>query len=61
MEKAATTTLSQADRKYNQLDLKESAMADYRQIVQLYPQTQAAQQAQKRIETDKTQTKGDVL
>ncbi len=65
VERAALVILYQADRKYNELDLKESAMADYRQVIQLYPKTRWAEGARQRlkdIEKQQNQDKqGDVL
>lgn len=65
VERAALVTLYQADRKYNELNLKESAIADYRQVIKLYPETRWAKRARQRlaeIETKENQSeKGDVL
>jgi hypothetical protein len=49
LDKAAFIIVYQADRKYNELDLKESAIADYRQVIKLYPQTMWAEKAQERL------------
>jgi TolA-binding protein len=49
LDKAAFIIVYQADRKYNELDLKESAIADYRQVIKLYPQTMWAGKAQERL------------
>lgn len=65
VERAALVTVYQADRKYNELDLKESAIADYRQVIKLYPETRWAENARQRlaeIEIQQKQSKqGDVL
>lgn len=65
VERAALVTVYQADRKYNELDLKESAIADYRQVIKLYPETRWAERARRRlaeIEIQQKQSKqGDVL
>jgi hypothetical protein len=65
IERAALVTVYQADRKYNELDLKESAIADYRQVIKLYPETRWAERARQRlteIETKENPSEqGDVL
>jgi hypothetical protein len=65
VERAALVILYQADRKYNELDLKESAIADYRQVIKLYPETRWAESARQRLADIKTQEnqgkQGDVL
>ena len=65
VERAALVTLYQADRKYNELDLKESAIADYRQVIKYYPETRWAKQARQRLAEIETQEnpseQGDVL
>jgi septal ring factor EnvC (AmiA/AmiB activator) len=49
LEDAAFTTLYLADRKYNEMNLKDSALRDYHQIIKLYPQTKWAQTARQRL------------
>jgi len=65
VERAALVILYQADRKYNELNLKESAIADYQQVIQYYPNTRWAESARQRlaeIEIQERQSKqGDVL
>jgi hypothetical protein len=65
VERAALVILYQADRKYNELDLKDSAIADYRRVIQFYPKTHWAQEAQQRLkEIEKKQnqdTQGEIL
>jgi len=63
LEKAACITVYQADRKYNQLDLPESAIRDYRRVIELFPKTHWAEVARNRlskIEAGKN-NKGDLL
>lgn len=50
IEKAAGIIVHYADRKLNQLDLKESALADYRRVIQRFGQTYWAQVARQRLE-----------
>ncbi len=65
IERAALVTVYQADRKYNELDLKESAIADYRQVIKLYPETNWAERARQRLADIETKEnpneQGDVL
>ena len=61
LEKAACTIVYYADRKYNELNLIESAIADYQQVIKLYPQTIWAQKAQNRLENIENQFEGDLL
>ncbi|MBN1846888.1 MAG: hypothetical protein JW810_14475 [Sedimentisphaerales bacterium] len=65
VERAALVTLYQADRKYQELDLQDSAIADYRRLIELYPDTRWAQTARMRLATidarQDPQTKGDLL
>ena len=50
VDTAAFYIVYQADRKFNELNLKDSAIADYRRVIELFPQTQSAEVARKRLE-----------
>jgi hypothetical protein len=49
IERAAFTIIFQADRMYNELGLPESAVEDYRRIIELFGQTRSAEHARKRL------------
>ena len=49
VEKAALITVYQADRKYNELGLKESAIADYRRAAELFGETRYGKIAAERL------------
>ncbi|MCP4713199.1 MAG: hypothetical protein GY869_31600, partial [Planctomycetes bacterium] len=49
VEQAAYTIYSHAEQKYTQENLRDSAIADYRQIIKLYPQTRWARVAQSKL------------
>jgi hypothetical protein len=44
-EKAAYVIVREAQRKVTELNLTESGIRDYKQVLKLYPDTQAAEQA----------------
>lgn len=49
LDQAAFTLVYQADRMYRELGLKQSAIRDYRQVIELYPATPSAQVARERL------------
>lgn len=49
LERAAYLIVYQADRYHRELDMPESAIASYRQAIDLFPGTRAAQTAQDRL------------
>ena len=49
LEKAALITLYQADRKYNELGLKESAINDYLRVIEVFGRTRSAETARQRL------------
>ncbi len=49
IEEAACIIVYYADRKLNELDLKESALADYRRVIERFGQTHWAQVARQRL------------
>jgi len=49
VEQAAYTVFYHAEQKYTQMNLRDSAIADYRQIIKLYPQTRWARVAQSKL------------
>ncbi|MBN1764095.1 MAG: hypothetical protein JW860_02465 [Sedimentisphaerales bacterium] len=61
LERAAFTTVYYADRKLNELNLKESAVADYKQVITLYPHTLWAQKAGEILAQLESDRKGDLL
>lgn len=61
LEKAAFVTVYQANRKYDELGLKESAMADYRLVIKYHPTTKWAQVARRRLAEIQNKPKGDLL
>ncbi len=63
VEKAAFILVYQADRKLSEYNLRNSALADYHQAVEFFPNTQAAQKARLKIaELENSQNlKGDLL
>lgn len=63
VEKAAFVLVYQADRKLNEYNLRDSALADYHQAIEFFPDTQAAQKARLKItELENSQNlKGDLL
>jgi len=58
VEQAAYTIYSHAELKYEQTDLRESAIEDMEQIVKLYPQTRWARVAQKKLNEIRLDLKG---
>ena len=60
VEKAAFTTLYQADRMYRELNLRDSALASYRQVILLFPDTPSAKVARQRL-SEIEGPKGDKL
>ena len=49
LERAAYLIVYQADRYHHELDMPESAIASYRQTIDLFPRTRAAQTARDRL------------
>ena len=49
LEKAALIILHQADRRYDELDLKASAIEEYRQVIEYFPSTLGARKARQRL------------
>jgi len=49
LERAAYLIVYQADRYHRELDLPESAIASYRETIELFPRTRAAQTARVRL------------
>jgi TolA-binding protein len=63
VDKTAFILIYQADRMYNELNQKESAVKAYQQIIELFPNNQWAEQARKRlseIKENKLMKKGDL-
>jgi len=60
-ERAAYTTVSTANYKYDKLDLKESAIKDYKRAIELFPKTIWAEQARKKLAEIQNSTKGYTL
>lgn len=60
LDRAAFTIVYQADRMYRELGLKQSAIRDYRQTIELFPGTPAAQVARERLTQIET-NQGDQL
>ena len=60
-ERAAYITVYNADYKYDQLDLKESAIKDYRRAIELFPKTIWAEQARKKLAEIEISREGDLL
>ena len=58
IEQAALIITYQADRKYDKLNLKQSAIEDYNRVIELYPQTHWAQHAREKLEQIESQEKG---
>ena len=58
IEQAALTITYQADRKYDKLNLKQSAIEDYHRVIKLYPHTHWAQHARKKLKQIESQQKG---
>jgi hypothetical protein len=48
-ERSALILVLQADRMYRELNLRQSALAEYRRVVELFPDSQAAHEARKRL------------
>ena len=61
MDKAAYTMVYHADRKYNQINLKDSAIQDYQRVVKLYPQTRWAEVARNKLSEIRYNLKGALL
>lgn len=61
VEQAAYTMVFHADLKYNQMDLKESAVEDFQRVIQLYPQTRWAAVAHKKLDEIHNIRKGSIL
>jgi hypothetical protein len=59
-ERAALIILYHADRKYNEPNLRESALTDYHQLIQLFPDTRWAEAARKRL-AEIQNNKGETL
>ncbi len=59
LDRAALTTVYQADRMYHELNLRESAIASYERTIKLFPQTHWAQVAKDRLAELKTAGNGD--
>jgi len=49
VEKTALTLVYLADKKYKQPGQRQSAITDYQRVIELYPQTDAAETARKRL------------
>jgi hypothetical protein len=60
INQAAFISVYQADRMYRELDLRESAVESYRQVISLFPDTPAAEVARQRLSEIGT-SKGDKL
>ena len=61
LEKAALIIVYQADRKYNELNLPESAIADYKRAIDLFGQTKWAAIARDRLAKIQADQKGETL
>ena len=48
-EQSALILVLQADRMYSQLNLRESALAEYRRVLELFPDSQAAAEARRKL------------
>ncbi len=57
-EETAETIYAQAKRKFNELNLKQSAIEDYIQVIHLFPDTPAADKARKELNDVETDQKG---
>ena len=63
VDKTAFILIYQADRMYNELNQKESAVKAYQQVIELFPDNQWAEHARKRlseIKENKLMKKGDL-
>jgi TolA-binding protein len=63
VDKTAFILIYQADRMYNELNQKESAVKAYQQVIELFPNNQWAEQARKRlseIKENRLMKKGDL-
>ena len=60
-ERAALTIVYTADHKYNELNLKESAIADYHRAVELFPKTKWAGIARERLSKIEPKIEGESL
>ena len=63
IDKTAFILLYQADRRYNQLNLKDSAIQTYKRVLELFPQTESAKTAKQRLQKIRNERfkKGDLL
>lgn len=67
LERTACIMVYQANRMYQELDLPESAVKSYRQVIELFPETHWAKVARQRLtkiegnQTHPTTSKGDLL
>jgi hypothetical protein len=58
-EQAALILVFYADKKFNELNLKDSAIADYKQVIAVFPDTTWAEKAREKLQ--KIQTSGEQL
>lgn len=58
LEKAALIILQQANRRYDELNLKASAIEEYRQVIEYFPSTLGAREARERLAQIETNQEG---